>query len=206
MTTRKPRAGIKALVVSMALVGAGTAYAGGGFGPCPAPSGTLTGVLESPGWVSFGYSNSSGQTSGVLSFDLFGCRTLDGVFNDYTDLFELKVNGLETMYGVFAMGGNGNSDAWLDDKNRGGGSHLSWATFSPGYGLGGTTRVSLTIPLLAGNNELKFRYYSDIPQGLQDEGWGVGSFTVTPVPEPETWGMLLAGLGLVGALARRRRA
>ncbi|MDO9197684.1 FxDxF family PEP-CTERM protein [Rhodoferax sp.] len=29
-------------------------------------------------------------------------------------------------------------------------------------------------------------------------------FTVTAVPEPETFAMLLAGLGLVGALARRR--
>lgn len=28
---------------------------------------------------------------------------------------------------------------------------------------------------------------------------------VTPVPEPETWSMLLAGLGLVGLMARRRR-
>lgn len=32
-----------------------------------------------------------------------------------------------------------------------------------------------------------------------------GAFTATPVPEPETWGMLLAGLGTVGALARRRQ-
>ena len=30
-------------------------------------------------------------------------------------------------------------------------------------------------------------------------------FEVTPVPEPETWAMLLAGIGLMGAVARRRR-
>jgi hypothetical protein len=30
--------------------------------------------------------------------------------------------------------------------------------------------------------------------------------TVTPVPEPETYAMLLAGLGLMGAVARRRKA
>lgn len=29
---------------------------------------------------------------------------------------------------------------------------------------------------------------------------------VTPVPEPETYAMLLAGLGLMGAIARRRKA
>lgn len=32
-----------------------------------------------------------------------------------------------------------------------------------------------------------------------------GTLTVSAVPEPETYGMLLAGLGLVGYMARRRR-
>jgi hypothetical protein len=32
-----------------------------------------------------------------------------------------------------------------------------------------------------------------------------GALTVTPVPEPETFAMLLAGLGLMGTIARRRR-
>jgi hypothetical protein len=41
-------------------------------------------------------------------------------------------------------------------------------------------------------------------------GVGGGSFggdlVVSPVPEPQTWGMLLAGVGVLGALARRRKA
>ena len=32
----------------------------------------------------------------------------------------------------------------------------------------------------------------------------ISSSTVSPVPEPETYAMLLAGLGLMGAIARRR--
>lgn len=32
----------------------------------------------------------------------------------------------------------------------------------------------------------------------------INSYTVTPVPEPETYAMLLAGLGVMGAIARRR--
>ena len=32
----------------------------------------------------------------------------------------------------------------------------------------------------------------------------VGGLMITPVPEPETYGMLLAGLALIGAIARRR--
>jgi hypothetical protein len=35
--------------------------------------------------------------------------------------------------------------------------------------------------------------------------FSVASVTVTPVPEPETWAMLLAGLGLVGFAAAKRR-
>ncbi|MGO4479727.1 FxDxF family PEP-CTERM protein [Massilia sp. 2TAF26] len=31
-----------------------------------------------------------------------------------------------------------------------------------------------------------------------------GDLTVSPVPEPQTWGMLLAGLGLLGVAARRK--
>ncbi len=32
-----------------------------------------------------------------------------------------------------------------------------------------------------------------------------GAVMLNPVPEPETYGMLLAGLGVVGMLARRRQ-
>ncbi|MDR0633758.1 MAG: FxDxF family PEP-CTERM protein [Azoarcus sp.] len=34
----------------------------------------------------------------------------------------------------------------------------------------------------------------------------MGSVNVTAVPEPESYAMLLAGLAIVGAVARRRRA
>jgi hypothetical protein len=34
----------------------------------------------------------------------------------------------------------------------------------------------------------------------------LGHPTITPVPEPETYAMLLAGLGLMGAIAKRRKA
>jgi hypothetical protein len=53
------------------------------------------------------------------------------------------------------------------------------------------------------------------PQGLDADSFGVASinlsitsgqlvYSLNPVPEPETYAMLLAGLGLVGAIARRQ--
>jgi hypothetical protein len=58
--------------------------------------------------------------------------------------------------------------------------------------------------------------YSNIPAGSSN-GWGNGTpgpgggygipiqFTVAAVPEPETYAMMLAGLGLMGFIARRRK-
>jgi hypothetical protein len=44
-------------------------------------------------------------------------------------------------------------------------------------------------------------------QDLNDESWAMDNLrvSVTPVPEPETYAMLLAGLGLMGGIARRRK-
>jgi len=44
--------------------------------------------------------------------------------------------------------------------------------------------------------------WGSLPVGTQSEG--VGTWLVSPIPEPETYAMLLAGLGLLGFMARRR--
>nr|WP_315393353.1 PEP-CTERM sorting domain-containing protein [uncultured Duganella sp.] len=61
---------------------------------------------------------------------------------------------------------------------------------------------------VAGVNTLDFvvsnwAQHDGNPTGLRVE---FGSATVAPVPEPETYAMLLGGLALVGAVARRRKA
>ena len=60
-----------------------------------------------------------------------------------------------------------------------------------------------------------FGFSSLAAYGLNDSGQITGygwiggqyhAFLLTPVPEPETYAMFLAGLGLMGAVAKRRRA
>lgn len=41
--------------------------------------------------------------------------------------------------------------------------------------------------------------------GVTFSAYTPGVFTTTPVPEPETYAMLMAGLGILGAVARRRK-
>ena len=50
-------------------------------------------------------------------------------------------------------------------------------------------------------------YYLQVSGSLVSNTSGAfgGSVMLNPVPEPETYGLMLAGLGVVGMLARRRR-
>lgn len=60
---------------------------------------------------------------------------------------------------------------------------------------------------LAGVNTLSFVVTNDAQSGGNPTGLRAEFLTsaVTAVPEPETYAMLLAGLGLMGAVARRRK-
>jgi hypothetical protein len=50
-------------------------------------------------------------------------------------------------------------------------------------------------------------FQGDVYQGVRMHAWAVrdGDVAVTPVPEPETYAMMLVGLGLIGGIARRRK-
>lgn len=60
--------------------------------------------------------------------------------------------------------------------------------------------------VLAGVDEIAFTTYKPgFMYGFTDFDVAVDNITVSPVPEPGTYAMMLAGLGVVGAIARRRR-
>jgi len=100
---------------------------------------------------------------------------------------------------------NSNSDLSVTAKDKTGGtdSYASWTTL--GDWVNGENRIlvlstpgnlmqSVTI-----NSQLGFESVGGLDQLKQTEISGI-----TPVPEPETYAMLLAGLGLVGFAARRK--
>lgn len=66
---------------------------------------------------------------------------------------------------------------------------------------------SLLNALIPQNNATPYNYiwFIGTSNGSGGDGYkGVGSVDLAPVPEPSTWAMLLAGLGMLGFMARRR--
>jgi PEP-CTERM motif len=143
--------------------------------------------------------------AGEITFELQGFATLDGD-NDWIDIFHLSVNGTEVFSGTWNLGGGGTDRILLNAPG---------ATVSH---TGLTVNVSVPLTLLGGTNTLKFAYESPAVfegttrnafQGLGDEGWGINSITVTgaaAVPEPQTYGLFLAGLVMLGAALVRHKS
>lgn len=80
-----------------------------------------------------------------------------------------------------------------------------------GEGMGNTGWVSLSKPLAAGNHMLEILvengggdYYLD-SQLAVDNIRVLYDFDTSPIPEASTWAMMVAGLGLVSLVVRRRR-
>jgi hypothetical protein len=75
-------------------------------------------------------------------------------------------------------------------------------------------RYEFLFPHTAPNFLFSIRFGGAGFQGGLDESWAIDNFALSAIfheggggviPEPATWAMLIAGFGLVGAAARRRR-
>lgn len=154
-----------------------------------------TGELASPGSTSVTFTAPAG--SAATDFILQGFRSLDGV-NPYQDTFTLSLNGTDIFSGSFDLGGGGANVVFIP-----GGATYSVNNF--GFFAGGEVTVHAPLALAAGSNTLGFRY-DGVAQGLGDEAWGIRALSVTntTVPEPASWGLLIAGFVMVGTVARRR--
>ena len=195
----------KTIVAALATLALGAGSANAAY----SLTGLVAGPVANPGSFTATVDASVADAAATLDFVLSGFRSLDG-YNSYQDVLTLTINGLQTFSGSFNLGGGGASDTTfgtgtavtVNENGIDPGTSIGWA--------GGTTTVTgLSFNLLAGLNTFNFAYSAPGisnwgGQTVKDEGWGVASASVTAVPEPETYAMLLTGLGLMGTIARRR--
>ena len=106
-----------------------------------------------------------------------------------SDSFDRYVDG--SFYGPAAMAVHGGAVPMAND-----GAHWFDGTRSVVNGVSQEAAMDPTIRFGTRKNFTDLDYAA-----MRDVGW-----EVTPVPEAETWAMMLAGLGLVGVAAARRRS
>jgi PEP-CTERM motif len=146
-----------------------------------------------------------GAVSPTVPKTFFGIVSSQGTFNDLFS-FTLPTN-------------SGSGYSVVNVPIPGYGSIFSYAALYSNpdgvlTGFNGDEGSPLQISLSTAANTLSFSYgpssagsywlaVSGIASGSAGAAYA-GSISVTAVPEPETYAMLLAGLGLMGAIARRR--
>lgn len=172
--------------------------------------------------------NATGQTGGFASFDnmqaSLALQYLVAVRGTYPQE-DCCIGIEETMVGeVTAYAGSFVPDGWLPADGRLLSINQNQALFSLlGTTYGGDGRTSFALPDLRGRTVVGAGHYT--PAGANDAAVdyvagttfgvdiilpNVGNLPshvhALPVPEPETWALLLAGLGLTAAVRRRRSA
>jgi len=134
---------------------------------------------------------SNGQT--FASFDFSTNNIFSGGFETITSLTG-TVNGLS----IIALLNPGNTGG-NDNKFSPTGNHLNFNGFSFRTQDGSTFD---NWNLYYSNADSTYKLFAASKANVKY--WG--DFNVTAVPEPETYAMLLAGLGVIGAMSRRKKA
>jgi hypothetical protein len=202
---------LRKVMVASAFAAVGLAGAASAATPLPTNSSVNSGVFTS-----------STAHPLNLKVNLLGFLSLDGQ-NNYEDDFTVTLNDLTTssstqlLVGTYNLGGGGaNVDKYVIP---GGSVSYTGLDTDPNHVsfTGGSININLASGVLLNttdNYQINFAYNSLTGpigetgntyagfQGLGDEGWAIGSYSV---PEPATWMMMLVGFGGLGAALRMRR-
>jgi len=152
--------------------------------------------------VTLNLSTLPAHTTMTVQFDAYSLRTMDGGFTccgpDYF-VVELgsftrttTLGGLTQAFPNFIETGG----TPLDNAAYTGGTLLSLGVFHP---------FSFTIP--HSDSSVVMSWSMSGLQGVFDEGWGLDNVRVevVAIPEPPTYALLMAGLGLIGWFSRHRQ-
>jgi hypothetical protein len=197
---------LKPLIAAMFVLAAATA--GAQVEPPAPPISTVFSPVVGPFAV---LSQTFTTDSAFQAFTFFGSHLNDAVYANLNYSYSFFIESDEILFDGAAVYGN-----LVQNTPKTG-----W-TYS-GFSLGaGTYTATLGITYLpelldadmltvdfsqtdAGNGYLS--YYTSSESGTISQVGAIGNLgysTVSAVPEPESYAMLLAGLGLMGAIARRR--
>lgn len=182
-------------------------FASSGTGP---GLGTKYFAKDTTSLTTFTVGGLSGHTALRLKFDLIFVDSWDSTNGSPApDLLTLNVGGTE--YVLTAANASGSVDNFGPGTLRARGDFLGGTgTFFNNDAIVG---FDLLIPHSAASFTVTFQAGGAGWQGRGDESWGLDNWSLSAitsdgpvVPEPATWAMMIAGFGLVGAVARRRRA
>lgn len=161
-------------------------------------------VVDVSGIQSYDLVGTPGNT--VLVFDVGSLATITSVSWNFTFTaydpswladFEVHFGSTAGLDGVVFTP----SDTWdAGTESHSGSANLVDLGLSFDVGADGKLRIEFA------------ENYKDLGAGVADGQWDSGTLTIgydnhlaAAVPEPETYAMMMLGLGIVGALARRRR-
>lgn len=163
--------------------------------------------------IGAGSTNLSGWSIDAGSIDLINTYWMP---YDGTHSIDLNGNGLgsisqtfdtvasQTYTVSFAMAGNtdGGGDKIITAGVYGAGNPYTFSIAGHSHASMGWEIKSFSFIATGSSSTLYFTGYA----GNGPYGAALDKVTVTSVPEPETYGMLVAGLGLLGIIARRKKS
>lgn len=147
------------------------------------------------------FGSASATTYGLGTLDTSAGKSNIAVTTSFNDIFSFTAGALpDVLVSIVGIGrGTVTSASYAFATGSTEPTAWNWTPFSVTTAADGTFSYSTTVSGLTSGQT----YWIDLKGSLPRGSYAV---TLAPVPEPESYAMLLAGLGLLGVVARRRKS